>query len=439
MPVGDSRFSGPAPGGRGPSLRWATTSFGIAVLVAVAYFLAALISYAFKFEPSGVVVIWAPAGVMLALLVLMPYRSWPAAAIGGFAGNFLADFVSGHLVVISLAGATANILESVLAAWLVVHFCRRPVHLRTLRDVLGLVVLAAGLANAVTALLGAAVLVVGSTFTFAGGWFAWWIGDGVGMLVVAPLILAWTGVAQAPPKLRWPRLVEGAVLLGALLLVAVLVIRTESGAERILHPSPYMTFPLLLWAALRFGPAGAATATFAVAAVIAEQASRGLGAFVIAGTRPDQQVVEAYVYLVLAASTALIPAAVLAERTRLTRQLRKNEEQYRQLFERNPHPMWIFDPGTLAFLAVNDAAVAQYGYDREEFASRTIRDIRPTVSIFWECTSCSCSRRRSVTSRAATTFARRPCQSISWEVISTSKTVPSFFRCRQVPAMSRPW
>jgi hypothetical protein len=142
-----------------------------------------------------------------------------------------------------------------------------------------------------------------------------------------------------------------------------------------------MTFPLLLWAALRFGPAGAATATFAVAAVMAEQASRGLGAFVIAGTRPDQQVVEAYVYLVLAASTALIPAAVLAERMRLTRQLRKNEEQYRQLFERNPHPMWIFDPETLAFLAVNDAAVAQYGYDREEFASRTIRDIRPTEDL----------------------------------------------------------
>jgi hypothetical protein len=66
---------------------------------------------------------------------------------------------------------------------------------------------------------------------------------------------------------------------------------------------------------------------------------------------------------------------------RLTRQLRKNEEQYRQLFERNPHPMWIFDPETLAFLAVNDAAVAQYGYDREEFASRTIRDIRPTEDL----------------------------------------------------------
>jgi PAS domain S-box-containing protein len=49
----------------------------------------------------------------------------------------------------------------------------------------------------------------------------------------------------------------------------------------------------------------------------------------------------------------------------------------RLLFERNPHPMWVYDVDTLAFLAVNDAAVHHYGYSREEFLAMTIKDIRP--------------------------------------------------------------
>ncbi|NJD89472.1 MAG: PAS domain S-box protein [Betaproteobacteria bacterium] len=57
--------------------------------------------------------------------------------------------------------------------------------------------------------------------------------------------------------------------------------------------------------------------------------------------------------------------------------LRRSEARYRDLFESNPHPMWVYDLETLAFLAVNDAAVAHYGYSREEFLAMTIRDIRP--------------------------------------------------------------
>ena len=44
-----------------------------------------------------------------------------------------------------------------------------------------------------------------------------------------------------------------------------------------------------------------------------------------------------------------------------------SEQQYRLLFDSNPHPMWVFDVETLAFLAVNDAAVRLYGFSRDEF------------------------------------------------------------------------
>ena len=59
----------------------------------------------------------------------------------------------------------------------------------------------------------------------------------------------------------------------------------------------------------------------------------------------------------------------------------ETEEGYRLLFESNPHPMWIYDRDTLAFLAVNDAAVHDYGYTRGEFLAMTIKDIRPPEDV----------------------------------------------------------
>ncbi|MGH6856643.1 MAG: putative bifunctional diguanylate cyclase/phosphodiesterase [Methylocella sp.] len=57
--------------------------------------------------------------------------------------------------------------------------------------------------------------------------------------------------------------------------------------------------------------------------------------------------------------------------------LKAREESFRLLFEDNPVPMWLFDPETLKFLAVNAAAVVHYGYDRESFLQLTLLDLVP--------------------------------------------------------------
>jgi two-component system, cell cycle sensor histidine kinase and response regulator CckA len=65
----------------------------------------------------------------------------------------------------------------------------------------------------------------------------------------------------------------------------------------------------------------------------------------------------------------------ITERKRAEVRLQESEEQYRRLFDSNPHPMAVYDPETLVFLAVNDAAVRLYGYTHEQFLEMSVRNI----------------------------------------------------------------
>jgi PAS domain S-box-containing protein len=62
-------------------------------------------------------------------------------------------------------------------------------------------------------------------------------------------------------------------------------------------------------------------------------------------------------------------------------QLEESEKQYRSYFEANPSPMWVYNRRTFNFTAVNNAAIAKYGYTQDEFKSMTILDIHPKADI----------------------------------------------------------
>jgi PAS domain S-box-containing protein len=71
----------------------------------------------------------------------------------------------------------------------------------------------------------------------------------------------------------------------------------------------------------------------------------------------------------------------ITERATSREELRRQEEQYRQLFEKNPSPMWVFDDQTLEILMANRAASELYGYSTDEFLKLNLRDLRPAEDI----------------------------------------------------------
>ncbi|HEY1692845.1 MAG TPA: response regulator [Polyangiaceae bacterium] len=85
--------------------------------------------------------------------------------------------------------------------------------------------------------------------------------------------------------------------------------------------------------------------------------------------------------LVPAIEREIREALVRSARRAAETELRLSEERYRELFESTPLPMWVYDRKTLAFLAVNTAAVDHYGYTREEFARMTVDGLLPTEDV----------------------------------------------------------
>jgi PAS domain S-box-containing protein len=115
------------------------------------------------------------------------------------------------------------------------------------------------------------------------------------------------------------------------------------------------------------------------------QGNKGCLEFEITGLKGTRRwMVTHAVPLAYPGSGELVQLAITfdtTEQKRAEEALRNSERHYRLLFEANPHPMWVIDLETLAFLAVNEAAVRHYGYTREEFLSMTLKDIRPPEDI----------------------------------------------------------
>ncbi|HEY0006070.1 MAG TPA: response regulator [Pyrinomonadaceae bacterium] len=77
----------------------------------------------------------------------------------------------------------------------------------------------------------------------------------------------------------------------------------------------------------------------------------------------------------------IVKVARLVERKRMEQLNRASEERYRQIFDGNPLPMWVYDLETLHVLAVNEAALHYYSYSEDEFLRLTIRELCPTEDV----------------------------------------------------------
>ena len=250
----------------------------------------------------SVTLVWPPTGLALAALLLGSPRLAPAIAVGAFFVNVTTPGVG---VLTAAAIAAGNTLEGLVGASLVRRSTFRP-QLDEMRDVLRFAFLACGVATTVSATIGSLALLAGGhipTRSLVATWSVWWVGDAMGALLVAPALLTWGSRAEGLERRSWGE----TLVLAAVLFAATLGMLTEPHATH-----PYLVFPPLIWAALRFGPRGATAATLAVSIVTVASTVAGRGAFVVSSVGENLMALEAF--LAAVALTSMLLGATAAER-----------------------------------------------------------------------------------------------------------------------------
>ncbi len=271
---------------------------GCVGLTAGLYYGAARAGLRLAYLNGAVTALWPPVGVGIAALVLGGLRLWPGVVIGDL---LVGDFSTPVGTV--LGQTVGNTLEVVIGALVLVRLAGRRVDFERIRDV-GALVVAAAVGTVVSAGVGVISLRLGHVIPereVLTVWRTWWLSDLSGALVVTPLLIVWA--ARRLSGLGLPQVAEGAAL------ITVLVLLVELPSQR---DVPYIVFPALIWAALRFGPRGAATATALVSTLSVWNTAHNAGPFVRASI--THSLLSTQLFIAAAALTSLVLAAAAAER-----------------------------------------------------------------------------------------------------------------------------
>ncbi|HSK29970.1 MAG TPA: MASE1 domain-containing protein, partial [Candidatus Limnocylindria bacterium] len=288
-----------------------------------AYFCAGKLGLSLAYIHESASAVWPPSGIALAALLLWGYRLWPAI----FLGAFLVNITTQGSVATTLGIAMGNTLEAVLGAWGIHRFANGPRVFERARNVFKFVLIAPILSTAVSATFGVTSLTLGGFAEwqrYPGIWLTWWLGDAVGDLIVAPLMVIWLTLPY--PEWKPKRVLEAGGLLLTALLVTYLMFLLAAPVS-----SEYMIILPLLWAAFRFGQRGAVTSSFIIAAVSLAGTLYGAGPF--AHHDPHESLLHLQAFMGTIALASLVLAAVISEGHRAEQRLQVQESVGRTLAE----------------------------------------------------------------------------------------------------------
>jgi PAS domain S-box-containing protein len=201
-------------------------------------------------------------------------------------------------------------------------------------------------------------------------WFRWWANTTVGVLLVAPGLIAASRQSLAPLTARWA---EGALWMAAVLGCCSAILLAPGALGR--PVIALVALILMVVGTIRFGLVVASASAFVLSALTATSFAFGVGAF--GNLFELQGLVFVWTFVAALNCVCLSITALLAERDAAALARFRAEHRYAQIFDGSPQPIWVYDSLSLRFLMINEAALRQYGWSREEILSMSVAALIP--------------------------------------------------------------
>ena len=278
--------------------------------------------------------VWPPTGIALAALFLFGKRLWP----GVFLAASLVNLVTGAPLLVALDIGAGNTLEPVVGAYLLKRFGFQS-ELSRIKDVILLLVFAALFSTLISATIGTSSLLFGGTIklsAYPSTWDAWWVGDMLGDLIIASLLLVW--FQNYKVKLQAKKLLEGAILAALFIGIVIVIFGPIFTKTPTIHNDPYLLFPLLIWATLRFRTRLVITLNLLLVALTVIAAIHNFGPFT--AKTINERLFSSQLFIGVTAVTFLSFSAAISERRKAqTETYRLNHELEKALIRRTTELM----------------------------------------------------------------------------------------------------
>lgn len=359
-------------------------------VLALVYWAAGRWALEMPYYGASIALIWFPAGIAIAALVVWGRRVWP----GVFIGGFLVNYSHGPTLWVSLGIATGNAVGALIGFWLLERFSFNR-EFRKGHDI-ALLTMAGGVGSAVSALNGTLALTLSGALqpeTYQTGLLSWWAGDMIGLVVAAPACLTMTRSAlkEALDNGR-----EFGLWLMLITAVSASVFLSQAGLGAEALPMSFVPLFLVVWSSLRLGWAGTTLGVLVVSIFAALGTSMSSGPF--RANSEQEALIQTWVYIVLVAGLGWLITSIqrargiASERLEEARQglkmgaeaLRKSEEQFRALTESSPDYIARYDLDG-RHLYANPALISATGLPAEQVLGHTHEEmgIPPSICKIW--------------------------------------------------------
>ena len=294
--------------------------------------------FAISFGPESYSPLWLPASVLLCALLWNRPERWWLFILGIFPIRMLGQQNPDFPLWLAIANIAIDVVKGLGAAIALRHLMRNPLRFETPRDFAVFVLVAVLLVPSLAAVAGASLrAALGGEFWSV--WVRWFISDALTQLVVTIPILYWVTAAPSIPKtFDVKHLTEPTLLAGGLVLAGYWCMAggsTTSFAE----PRFYAAFPLMFWAGLRFGMAGASGAVAITSVFIVVCALRLDGPF--STMSPNEAASAMQNFLFVRSAPLYVIAALMEQRNAVERTLQESERRFRSVADSAPMMLWM--------------------------------------------------------------------------------------------------